>query len=53
MSNPDCPYCHTELTPASVRGGGRVGWFCEPCEALYPDGVWVDMRDKQVGRPHP
>ena len=32
--------------------GGRVGWWCENCETLYPDGDYVTMRDRPLGMPH-
>jgi hypothetical protein len=53
----DCPECFSEVWPVvgiSQRDPvtGRVGWFCESCEALYPDDDYIEMRDRPLGMPH-
>lgn len=53
MSNPSCLGCGQETAPASVPGGGRVAWFCETCDRLWPDGIWIRMEQETIGRPHP
>lgn len=47
----NCPECTNEVVPAGVPGGGRVGWWCQTCEALYPDGDYVSMRSKSLYNP--
>lgn len=51
MTGVDCPYCGKECSPASVPGGGRVAWFCQACNRLYPDGDYIKMESMTVGRP--
>lgn len=47
----DCPQCFHEVESASVRGGGRVAWWCENCQALYPDDDYVNMKKRPLGFP--
>jgi len=53
----DCPRCFSEVRPVvPTRGsdivGGRVGWWCESCQTLYPDGDYVSVRQRPLGMPH-
>jgi hypothetical protein len=53
----DCPKCFREVRAVvPVNGsqpvGGRVGWWCDNCEALYPDSDYVEMRKRPLGMPH-
>lgn len=45
----DCPKCFSEVEALSVGAGGRVGWFCYECEAIYPDGDYITMRKRPLG----
>jgi len=49
----DCPECFREVVPVhnNDRSVGRVAWWCEKCSALYPDGDYVEMRDRPLGMP--
>jgi len=35
-----CPVigCTGGIEAASVSSGGRVGWLCDECMTIYPDG---------------
>jgi hypothetical protein len=49
----DCPQCFSEVEPAALGCGGRIAWWCENCQALYPDGDYVTMKHRPLGMPHP
>lgn len=54
----DCPQCFHEVRPVTPTRksrpvGGRVGWWCENCSALYPDDDYVEMRKRPLGFEHP
>ena len=47
----ECPHCFSEVEPAGVPSGGRVAWWCQQCEALYPDDDYVSIRKRPLGMP--
>jgi ribosomal protein L37AE/L43A len=38
MTDPQCPICHEETEPATIRRGTRVGYYCSRCGVLFADG---------------
>lgn len=32
-----CPNCGDPMEVVSLKGGGRIGWFCYPCETMHAE----------------
>lgn len=49
----ECPQCFGEVVGVANpdKGVGRVGWWCENCQTLYPDDDYVKMKRRPLGMP--
>lgn len=47
-----CPNCYPrEMEPASIPGGGRIGWFCISCDTFVPDGGYISIEQPPIDAP--